>query len=87
MICCGTADRFPAPKMRAFVDKLHKAGQHWVPIHDAAISKQPGYKAYEEGSRANVWIKDMHGDTYVGQVRSFSQPGTWTGLEHYGRVF
>lgn len=62
------ADRFPADKMRAFVDRLHSAGQHWVPIHDAAISKQAGYKAYEEGTRAGVWVKDMHGETYVGQV-------------------
>ena len=64
----GTADRFSVPKMREFVDKLHKAGQQWVPIHDAAIAKQIGYKAYEDGNRDNVWIKDKKGQTYVGQV-------------------
>jgi alpha-glucosidase (family GH31 glycosyl hydrolase) len=55
--------------MRAFVDRLHANGQHWVPIHDAAISKQTGYKAYDEGSKAGVWIKDNNGQPYVGQVR------------------
>jgi alpha-glucosidase (family GH31 glycosyl hydrolase) len=68
VLCCAQTDRFPASKMRAFVDKLHSQGQKWVPIHDAAIAKQKDYKAYEEGSRANVWIKNMHGDPYLGQV-------------------
>jgi alpha-glucosidase (family GH31 glycosyl hydrolase) len=54
--------------MRAFVDQLHADGLQWVPIHDAAIAKRGGYKAYEEGSRDDVWIKDMRGETYVGQV-------------------
>jgi alpha-glucosidase (family GH31 glycosyl hydrolase) len=62
------AARFPAAKMRAFVDQLHADGLQWVPIHDAAIAKRGGYKAYEEGSRDDVWIKDMRGETYVGQV-------------------
>jgi hypothetical protein len=56
--------------MRSFVDKLHAAGKHWVPIHDAAISKQSGYKAYDEGSKAGVWIQEANGEQpYVGQVR------------------
>jgi hypothetical protein len=25
--------RFPVQKMRALVDKMNAAGQHWVPIH------------------------------------------------------
>lgn len=54
--------------MRSFVAQLHRAGQRWVPIHDAAIAKQPGYKAYEDGEKANIWIKDSRGEAYVGQV-------------------
>uniref|UniRef100_A0A383WFG9 Maltase n=1 Tax=Tetradesmus obliquus TaxID=3088 RepID=A0A383WFG9_TETOB len=60
--------RFPLPKMRALVDKMNAAGQQWVPIHDAGISKMPGYKAYDEGNAAGIWIRDYKGQPYVGQV-------------------
>jgi len=67
--------------MRAFVDKLHKAGQQWVPIHDAAIAKQAGYKAYEDGTRDDVWVKDMHGKAYVGQVGNLPVLA-WACIDH-----
>jgi hypothetical protein len=83
VLCCAVSatDRFPASKMRAFVDKLHSQGQKWVPLHDAAIAKQKGYKAYEEGSRANVWVKDMHGHPYLGQVCCGSIYLEWTAVD------
>ncbi|KAF6253912.1 glycosyl hydrolases family 31-domain-containing protein [Scenedesmus sp. NREL 46B-D3] len=60
--------RFPVPKMRALVDKMNAAGQQWVPVHDAGISKMRGYKAYDDGSAANIWMNDYKGQPYVGQV-------------------
>lgn len=64
------AVRFPVPKMRSFVDGLHSRGQKWVPIQDAGIAVAKGYRAYEEGVRDDVFIKDHAGQTYVGQVRA-----------------
>jgi alpha-glucosidase (family GH31 glycosyl hydrolase) len=63
-------DRYPAAKMRAFASKLAAAGQHWAPIFNPGISVQQGYRAYEEGSAQGVWIKDVNGNPYKGQVRA-----------------
>jgi alpha-glucosidase (family GH31 glycosyl hydrolase) len=54
--------------MRQFVDKLHADGQHWAPIFNPGISVQPGYRAYEEGNARGIWIKDVNGNPYKGQV-------------------
>jgi hypothetical protein len=54
--------------MREFASKLHAAGQHWAPIFNPGISVQSGYRAYEEGSAEGVWIKDVNGNPYKGQV-------------------
>lgn len=54
--------------MRAFVDKLHQGGRRWVPIHDSAVAKVPGYSVYDEGTKAGVWIKEASGEPYTGQV-------------------
>lgn len=62
-------DRYPAAKMRQFASKLAAAGQHWAPIFNPGISVQQGYRAYEEGSAQGVWIKDVNGNPYKGQVR------------------
>lgn len=68
-------------KMRAFVDKLHSGGRKWVPIHDSAIAKVPGYPVYDEGTKLGVWIKDKNGEPYTGQVRLVWVVGT-----HIGRT-
>lgn len=54
--------------MRKFVEKLHAAGQHWAPIFNPAITVQKGYRAYEEGNAHDLWIKDVSGQPYKGQV-------------------
>ncbi|WIA20052.1 hypothetical protein OEZ85_005917 [Tetradesmus obliquus] len=61
-------DRYPAAKMKAFAAKLHARGQHWVPIINPAVGAQPGFRAFDEGNRDDVWIKDTSGRPYVGQV-------------------
>jgi hypothetical protein len=37
-------------------------------LQDAGISRMPGYKAFDEGNAANIWIKDYKGQPYIGQV-------------------
>jgi alpha-glucosidase (family GH31 glycosyl hydrolase) len=66
--------RFSANKMRQFVQRLHAAGQSWVPIVDPAVTVDPGFKAYQDGSKDKIWMRDHKGKTYVGQV------GGWQGL-------
>jgi alpha-glucosidase (family GH31 glycosyl hydrolase) len=62
------AARFPPAEMRRFADKLHASGQHWAPIFNPGVSVQQGYRAYEEGSAQGLWIKDINGNPYKGQV-------------------
>jgi hypothetical protein len=66
--CCCT-DRYPSAKMKAFAAKLRARGQHWVPIINPAVGAQPGFRAFDEGNRDDIWIKDTSGKPYVGQVR------------------
>jgi alpha-glucosidase (family GH31 glycosyl hydrolase) len=54
--------------MRQFVQRLHAAGQSWVPIVDPAVSVDAGNKAYQDGSKDKIWMRDHKGKTYVGQV-------------------
>jgi hypothetical protein len=54
--------------MKEFAAKLHARGQHWVPIINPAVGAQPGFRAFDEGNRDDVWIKDTSGKPYVGQV-------------------
>lgn len=70
MLRCGVlcADRFPVPKMRTFVESLHSGGRRWVPIHDSAVAKVPGYSVFDEGTLSNIWIKEATGGPYIGQV-------------------
>ena len=66
--------RFPQPKMKAFVDKLHASGQRWVPILDPVIHVRKGYKPYDDGMSANVFLNDQTGHPYVAQL--------WPGASH-----
>jgi alpha-glucosidase (family GH31 glycosyl hydrolase) len=53
---------------QAFISDLHLRGQRWVPILDPVIHISEGYSAYDEGNKKDVWIKDITGRPYVGQV-------------------
>jgi hypothetical protein len=66
--CCCFTDRYPASRMKEFTAKLRARGQHWVPIINPAVGAQPGFKAFDEGNRDDVWIKDTSGKPYAGQV-------------------
>jgi hypothetical protein len=62
------AVRFPPAKMRQFVSKLHAAGQSWVPIVDPAVTIDATFRAYVDGTKDKIWMRDHKGKTYVGQV-------------------
>jgi hypothetical protein len=50
------------------VSLLSKNGQRWVPILDPPIHIKPGYASYDSGIASNVFITDITGKPYVGQV-------------------
>ena len=53
---------------QTFVDLLHSRGQRWVPILDPCIHIRKGYAPYDTGIAQDVFIKDVSGEPYVGQV-------------------
>jgi hypothetical protein len=59
------------PPAQAFVAKLNAAGQRWVPILDPPIHVSPGYAAYDSGIADDVFLKDITGRPFVGQVPYF----------------
>lgn len=61
--------------VQAFVNRLHLQGQKWVPILDPGIHIAKNYAAHEEGDAMDIWIKDIAGRPYVGQVGT----GAWVG--------
>lgn len=50
---------------RALLDKNE---QHWVPILDPPIHIKQGYGPYDSGIAAGVFVKDITGQPYTGQV-------------------
>eukprot|EP01034_Spumella_vulgaris_P029295 gene29295-36320_t len=59
---------FPQAEVSKFVDDLHAKGQHFVPIIDPGIMVAPGYEAYERGLKEELFVKDVSGGNYLGQV-------------------
>lgn len=62
------ADNFPMTEMKSFVDSLHENGQHFVPIVDPGIMVYDDYPAYTDGMKEDIFVKDINGDPYLGQV-------------------
>jgi len=56
----------PPPASRC---RLHAEGQRWVPIVDCGIAASPGDPAYEEGLAAGLFLRDVEGNPYLGEVR------------------
>eukprot|EP00878_Enallax_costatus_P026511 GHUV01028453.1.p1 GENE.GHUV01028453.1~~GHUV01028453.1.p1 ORF type:complete len:274 (+),score=72.90 GHUV01028453.1:394-1215(+) len=67
--------RFKQQELKGYVDSLHAAGQRWVPITDCGIPHAPDDSAFISGMKADVFIKDVTGAPYLGQV--------WPGATHY----
>ena len=59
---------FPQAEVASFVNTLHADGQHFVPIIDPGIMVQSGYDAYDQGLAKDLFVKDLNGNNYMGQV-------------------
>ena len=59
---------FQVSEVSSFVSQLHANGQHFVTIVDPGIMVYDGYNAYDEGMKKDVFIKDLTGSPYLGQV-------------------
>lgn len=70
---------FPLPEMQRFVSELHSKGQKWVPIVDPGIKVEPGYPAYDDGLREDVFMRGVDGQPYLAWV--------WPGPCHFPDFF
>ncbi|KAJ3694752.1 hypothetical protein LUZ60_000129 [Juncus effusus] len=59
-------DRFPDPKSMA--EKLHEIGFKAVWMLDPGLKREEGYFAYDRGSKADLWVQQVDGTPYVGDV-------------------
>jgi alpha-glucosidase (family GH31 glycosyl hydrolase) len=63
--------RFPIERFQRFVDRLHRKGQHFVPIVDPGIfaGDDQNYSPQSDGITMDIFIKDLFGSKpYIGQV-------------------
>lgn len=58
--------------LQEFVAKLHDMNMRYVVIIDPGIKAEKGYPAYEEGLAADIFVKDVTGAPYLGQVIFYS---------------
>lgn len=63
-----------------FVDGLHNQGMHYILMTDPAISStQQGYAPYDDGIKADIFIKDDNNEILIGKV--------WPGLTAFPDFF
>ena len=66
--------RFNYSDGKAFLQRLHDQGQHYIPIVDAAIyhpnpdNESDAYQAFSDGSKFEPWLLNPDGSTYIGEV-------------------
>ncbi|KAI1307605.1 Lysosomal alpha-glucosidase [Halotydeus destructor] len=73
-----TFDKETFDKLPAFVDQVHALGMRYVPIVDCGIdaSNENGtYPTYDEGQALDIYIKNEHGQNFVGYV--WEHPRVW----------
>ncbi|XP_066581839.1 lysosomal alpha-glucosidase-like [Prorops nasuta] len=54
-----------------FIEDIHSAGMHYIPLIDAGISngeKNSTYLPYDEGIREKIFVTDEFGNPFVGKV-------------------
>jgi len=59
---------YPVSAYNAFVKDLHAHGQKVVLILDPGIKIDPGYPAYDEGIKRDIFIKTADGKLHAGDV-------------------
>jgi len=62
------ATNFPYDEVKSFVDTLHDDGQRFVQIIDPGIEPHDDYAAYTRGIDMDVFVKDIQGNDFLGQV-------------------
>jgi alpha-glucosidase (family GH31 glycosyl hydrolase) len=63
---------FPPKDIAKFVDRLHEKHLYYINMVDPAISTEKGYKTYDRGVDADIFVKNADGEDFVGKV--------WPGL-------
>ena len=58
--------------LQAIINGLHSRGQRFVPIVEPVVHVQQGYAVYDSGIKDDVFVKDVRGDNYMGQVTQCS---------------
>ena len=71
---------FAKPQLDAFLDTLHSNGQKYVLILDPGIKIDPSYAPYSAGLSADVFVKNIEGRPYIGQV--WVGPSVWPDFLH-----
>ena len=74
--------------MQAFGERLRAQKMRWVMLLDPPIHIKKGYDSYDSGIRDNVFLLDITGKPYVGQVSyhlyqslSFPSSAAWCLLD------
>jgi hypothetical protein len=62
------SDDFDRAAMASFVRRLHASGRRWVPILVPVIGATRGFAPYVDGLAGGVFVTDVRGDPYVGQM-------------------
>ena len=65
---CAWRSWFTSHASQAFVGELHSAGQRWVPILDPVVHISTNYSPYQTGLAAGVFMRDLTGAPYIGEV-------------------
>ncbi|KIW81454.1 hypothetical protein Z517_04479 [Fonsecaea pedrosoi CBS 271.37] len=66
--------RFNYSDGKAFLQRLHKRGQHYVPIIDSAIyvpdptNASDAYQPFDDGNATNSFLLNPDGSLYIGEV-------------------
>ncbi|KAJ8570140.1 hypothetical protein K7X08_006717 [Anisodus acutangulus] len=65
---------YPGPKLRAFLEKIHAEGMHYIVINDPGIGVNKSYGTYQRGIANDVFIK-YESKPFLAQV--------WPGAVHF----
>lgn len=65
------------------MEKLHEKSMQYVVIVDPGIKVERGYKAYERGLDADIFVKDASGHPYLGQVSLLASHHSLKPLEFF----
>ena len=63
--------------LQAFGQRIRAQKQRWVLILDPPIHIKKGYYPYDSGIKNNVFMQDISGKPYVGQVMPWGAVSAW----------